>query len=318
MDVTQSYYTDATLREYDTLYGTSFIGAPPSNFSPIAVNARTAPTDLFSVTLRAEIDSQYLELRTISANGSYSARPVQRRPPGGASARLSPESPPFNDPASLDQYINASGSAHTQDNAVGATYSIYYDMLRSRLLQQRITGFYNSQCCGLALDTRPSTSAAQPPASSTASPRITASSCRSRSPAWATSRRSTARCPALPAERSAQDAGFDPVTGAAGFAGSHLLDLLANDDADIVAWHRPGGSPDVPRSRDGVAGGPSARSRAAFGRALPPFARPPCTIAPALRTSANRGKRPHRHSPPTSAPRTICSARCTTRTLKLA
>jgi GDP-4-dehydro-6-deoxy-D-mannose reductase len=33
------------------------------------------------------------------------------------------------------------------------------------------------------------------------------------------------------------------ITGAAGFAGSHLLDLLANDDADIVAWHRPGGSP---------------------------------------------------------------------------
>ena len=33
------------------------------------------------------------------------------------------------------------------------------------------------------------------------------------------------------------------VTGAAGFAGSHLVDLLADDGADIVAWHRPGGSP---------------------------------------------------------------------------
>jgi GDP-4-dehydro-6-deoxy-D-mannose reductase len=33
------------------------------------------------------------------------------------------------------------------------------------------------------------------------------------------------------------------VTGAAGFAGSHLLDLLAGTDADVVAWHRPGGSP---------------------------------------------------------------------------
>jgi len=33
------------------------------------------------------------------------------------------------------------------------------------------------------------------------------------------------------------------VTGAAGFAGSHLLDLLAHAGADIVAWHRPGGSP---------------------------------------------------------------------------
>jgi GDP-4-dehydro-6-deoxy-D-mannose reductase len=33
------------------------------------------------------------------------------------------------------------------------------------------------------------------------------------------------------------------VTGAAGFAGSHLLDLLAPSGADVVAWHRPGGSP---------------------------------------------------------------------------
>ena len=33
------------------------------------------------------------------------------------------------------------------------------------------------------------------------------------------------------------------VTGAAGFAGSHLIDLLASAGANIVAWHRPGGSP---------------------------------------------------------------------------
>jgi GDP-4-dehydro-6-deoxy-D-mannose reductase len=41
------------------------------------------------------------------------------------------------------------------------------------------------------------------------------------------------------------------VTGAAGFAGSHLLDLLAGGNADIVAWHRPGGRPPrlVPRTR---------------------------------------------------------------------
>lgn len=30
------------------------------------------------------------------------------------------------------------------------------------------------------------------------------------------------------------------VTGAAGFVGSHLLELLEHDDADIVAWLRPG------------------------------------------------------------------------------
>jgi GDP-4-dehydro-6-deoxy-D-mannose reductase len=38
------------------------------------------------------------------------------------------------------------------------------------------------------------------------------------------------------------------VTGAAGFAGSHLIDLLARSGASPIAWHRPGGSP----PRDGA------------------------------------------------------------------
>ncbi len=33
------------------------------------------------------------------------------------------------------------------------------------------------------------------------------------------------------------------VTGAAGFAGSHLLDLLVRHGEQVIAWHRPGGTP---------------------------------------------------------------------------
>jgi GDP-4-dehydro-6-deoxy-D-mannose reductase len=40
------------------------------------------------------------------------------------------------------------------------------------------------------------------------------------------------------------------VTGAAGFAGSHLLDLLASAGADLAAWQRPGGR--VPAGHTGV------------------------------------------------------------------
>jgi GDP-4-dehydro-6-deoxy-D-mannose reductase len=38
------------------------------------------------------------------------------------------------------------------------------------------------------------------------------------------------------------------VTGAAGFAGSHLLDLLSQEHVSTVAWHRPGGAQPGPRA----------------------------------------------------------------------
>src|SRR5258708_27139301 len=63
------------------------------------------------------------------------------------------------------------------------------------------------------------------------------------------------------------------VTGAAGFAGSHLLDLLAASGADIVAWHRPGGKPprDVPRTRwDAVDLLDAAQVAGAIARLRPP------------------------------------------------
>jgi GDP-4-dehydro-6-deoxy-D-mannose reductase len=44
------------------------------------------------------------------------------------------------------------------------------------------------------------------------------------------------------------------VTGAAGFAGGHLLELLASSGADLVAWHRPGSArpADLPAAWQGV------------------------------------------------------------------
>jgi hypothetical protein len=60
--------------------------------------------------------------------------------------------PGFNDPNRLDQYINTSFNMHTRDNRIGGIYSANFDIFNSRILQQRLTGFYNAQCCGVAFE----------------------------------------------------------------------------------------------------------------------------------------------------------------------
>ena len=58
----------------------------------------------------------------------------------------------FNDPNFLDNALSVSTNAHTADNRYGVIHTFNYDILRSGMLQQRISGFYNAQCCGIALE----------------------------------------------------------------------------------------------------------------------------------------------------------------------
>lgn len=152
VDFSQTYYTDPRAAQYDRQYATSFTGAPPSRRSPYALSVRAVPTDQISATLRAEFDSQYYSLRTISANGSYNLPGRVQASVGWSKKGFIPELSGFNDPERLDQYLNASANVHTTDNRVGTIYSFNYDLLRSALLQQRLSIFYNAQCCGLAFE----------------------------------------------------------------------------------------------------------------------------------------------------------------------
>jgi hypothetical protein len=40
----------------------------------------------------------------------------------------------------------------TRDNRFGSSYSTNYDVVQSRFTQQRINGYYNAQCCGIAFE----------------------------------------------------------------------------------------------------------------------------------------------------------------------
>ena len=150
--LSQTYYTNPKAAQFDPRYATSFSAAPPNNFSPIVLDVRAAPAAAFNASARAEVDSRYLELRTLSVNGSYNWLGRLQATAGWSQRFFIERLPGFNNPNFLDHSLNLQSNAHTQDNRLGAIYSFNYDIRRGALLQQRLAGFYNAQCCGLAFE----------------------------------------------------------------------------------------------------------------------------------------------------------------------
>jgi LPS-assembly protein len=152
VEISQSYYTNQLQSIYDRQYQTSLAsGGIPSNFSPIVLNIRAVPTNDLNATVRAEFDSHYHELRTISAQGTYTMSRLQTSI-GWSKKAFIEGLQGFNNADFLDHSLNGSANLRTRDNKYGVQYSFSYDVLHGTLTAERITSFYNAQCCGLAIE----------------------------------------------------------------------------------------------------------------------------------------------------------------------
>ena len=157
VSVTQTYYTNSQASQYDPRYTTSFTGAPLtgdalSNFSPIQVSVRGMPSNDVNATMTVEIDSRYLAVRRISVDGSYNWAGRVQTNAGWSKQGFIPQLTGYQDQSLLYQALNGQANVHTKDNSVGGIYSFNYDFTQGRMLNQRMSGFYNSQCCGIALE----------------------------------------------------------------------------------------------------------------------------------------------------------------------
>jgi hypothetical protein len=152
VSLSQTYYTNNLASQYDPRYQSSLNTVSPSNFSPILLSIRGMPSNDVNATATVEIDSRYLAVRQISAGGSYNWGGRVQTNATWSKQGFIPQLQGFDDPTILYQAINAQSNVHTKDNSLGGIYSFSYDVTQGRMLQQRITGFYNSQCCGVAFD----------------------------------------------------------------------------------------------------------------------------------------------------------------------
>jgi LPS-assembly protein len=152
VSVSQTYYTNSQASQYDPRYTSSTNNVTPSNFSPILFTFRGLPSNELNATASIEVDSRYLQIRQISAGGSYNWSGRILSNVAWSKQGYIPQLAGYDNPAILSQAVNAQTNVHTRDNGLGGVYSFSYDVTQGRLLNQRLSAFYNSQCCGVAID----------------------------------------------------------------------------------------------------------------------------------------------------------------------
>jgi LPS-assembly protein len=152
LTMSQTFYTDANAAAYDRYYQSSYNGFTPSRLSPLAVNFSISMTDNTQAELRTEYDTKFKAVRTVSASGSHRQGGWLDATASWSLRRYIEGLPGFNDPNRKDHSLNAATSLHTTRNRVGGAYSFNWDIGRGALLQQRITGYYNAQCCGVTAE----------------------------------------------------------------------------------------------------------------------------------------------------------------------
>ncbi len=144
--ISQSYYTDQRASQFDSAYQSSYIdlggGRPPSNYSPVSVNVRSQLSTQVGATYRMEYDAAESKVLSMSTGGDYGA--ANRQVSLAWSRSLSSFFP--------TNTLNGSTRLVFMGGRLGTNYSMYWDIEQDRLVQQRMTAFFNAQCCGIVFE----------------------------------------------------------------------------------------------------------------------------------------------------------------------
>jgi hypothetical protein len=72
---------------------------------------------------------------------------------GWSKRAVIPELPGFGE-ANATHFLNAAAALSDRDRRIGGRYEMYYNLKLSQFAEDRILVYYNTQCCGIAVDYR--------------------------------------------------------------------------------------------------------------------------------------------------------------------
>ncbi|HUR20865.1 MAG TPA: putative LPS assembly protein LptD [Vicinamibacterales bacterium] len=156
LDLTQTYYTNKLAAQYDQQYQSSFsnlyvYAPPPSNFSPVRATLSFSPSAELGGRFGLEYDTQFRAVRSYNAS-FHAARERFDVDSSWTKRQVIPGLSGYDDPLRADQFVTFAARLKRPGGGKAIGYSTTFDILRDRMLQQRITGFYNAQCCGVSVD----------------------------------------------------------------------------------------------------------------------------------------------------------------------
>ena len=149
--VQQTYYTDANGILADQQYRINNTVAPTSNFSPITLTVSATPKNGVNANFQTYIDSRYGRFQQMSAGLSWRNDRLTETTSWNR-VLFVPDPTGQNQPGALSQYLNTSTNLQFDQKRFGLIHSINYDVHNHAILQQRLTGYYNAQCCGFTAE----------------------------------------------------------------------------------------------------------------------------------------------------------------------
>jgi LPS-assembly protein len=148
--IRQTYATDANAIANDQTYRSGSTAAP-SHYSPVQMDVRSSFKEGVTTTFRTEFDGRYGKFKQFGADTYWNSDRLSMLL-GWSRVNFVADSNGNNTESALSQYLNTNTTFRFKQNRYGIVHSFNWDVRNKDVLQQRIAGYYNAQCCGFTAE----------------------------------------------------------------------------------------------------------------------------------------------------------------------
>ncbi len=141
----QTYYWNPEASLFDTRYMSAQGAGAAARMSPIALNARIAPSSILDANARLEYDvSRGDGLQAITTGGTMTW--------GAGSTNVNYSRRQFQWFTQAENFLSSSTTTRLLDGRATGTYALSWDMGRGYIVSQSVTTAYLAQCCGIQVE----------------------------------------------------------------------------------------------------------------------------------------------------------------------